>query len=187
MAIEVSPKKQQKPLWQTIIFVISLILLIVSLAAFLLLKYYFTPRIVAEITGMNTQIEAEGNTPAGDKTMAELENEVKAFERKSNDFKTLYDANPRFSKFFPAFEETVHPKVSFSSFSISADQGEVKASLNGRTDSYESLIQQMEIFQALQKSGNFIKSFEISSIGKLEKEEVSFSLFLNVQPSVIKK
>lgn len=187
MAIEVSSKKQQKPLWQTIIFAVSLILLIISLAAFLLLKYRFIPQLVTEIADIDTQIKAEGNIPAGDRTTAELESEVKAFERKSNDFKAIYNSNPRFSKFFPAFEKTVHPKVSFSSFSINVDQGEVRASLEGRTDSYESLIQQMEIFQTLQKSGNFIKSFEISNIGKLEKEAVAFSLLLNVQPSVIEK
>ncbi|MFA5742981.1 MAG: hypothetical protein WCX77_03350 [Candidatus Paceibacterota bacterium] len=182
MAIEVASQKEGKPLWQTLLFYFSFILLVLSLALFLALNVYFVPKLEKETKGITAQIASQGQSVDSGKKISEMEAEVKAAETKLKDFETLYKGNLRASKFFQEFEGAVHPKAYFTSLSLTLKSDEPKAVLSGQTESYQSLIQQIEILQ----SKDFIKNFDISNIGSAGDKEVSFVLTLNLQPSIFK-
>jgi len=73
---------------------------------------------------------------------------------------------------FEIIEENSHPQVWFSQLNLEAKQG--KVILGGQTQSFETLGQQLLIFQNAEK----IKEVTLSSvsINKLGKIEFSFSL-----------
>ena len=183
MAIEVSPLKEEKPLWQTLLFYFSFVLLILSLILFLTLKYYFIVKFNNERTDTQVQIDKQSQSIYEGRTISSIESEVKAAETKIKDFKTLYQGSLKATKFFQEFEGSIHPKVSFSNLSLTLDSDEPKAVLSGKTESFQTLIQQIEI---LQKKTNFIKNFDVSNIGMAGGEGVGFALTLNLQPSIFK-
>jgi hypothetical protein len=183
MAIEVAPQKEEKPLWQTLLFYFSFTLLILSLVSFLVLKYYFVPDFTKKITDIDAQIARQSQSVENGKTIGSMEAEVKAAETKIEDFKTIYQENLKASKFFREFESSVHPKVYFTSLSLTLKPDEPHAVLSGQTESFQSLIQQIEIFQ---NKTNFIKNFDVSNVGMAEEGGVGFSFTLNLQPSIFK-
>ncbi len=183
MAIEVAPQKEEKPLWQTLLFYFSFVLLILSMILFLALKFYFIKKLDTEIGDIDVQIAKQGQSVEDGKTISNIESDVKAAETKIKDFKTLYQGNLKASKFFQEFEGSIHPKVYFTSLSLNLKSDEPKAVLSGQTESFQSLIQQIEIFQ---NKTNFIKNFDVSNIGMAGEGGVGFSLTLNLQPAIFK-
>lgn len=188
MAIEVSPQKEERPLWQALLFYFSFTLLVLALALFLALKFYFIAKLDNGIKEMESEIVKQNQLVFDGKTIGFMEEEVKAAETKIKDFKALYQGSLKATKFFQELEKSVHPKVYFASLSLSMQEEkekekEIKAVLSGQTESFQSLIQQIEI---LQKKQNFIKNFDVSNIGMAEEGGVNFELTLNLQSAVFK-
>ncbi|MDD4625261.1 MAG: hypothetical protein WCX23_00095 [Candidatus Paceibacterota bacterium] len=182
MAIEVAPQKEERPLWQVLLFYFSVLLLVLSLALFLILKMYFIPKFDNEIKDMEDQTAKQNQSVFEGKTIGSIEEEVKSAEAKIKDFKILYQERMNVTNFFQELEKSVHPKVYFANLSLSlGDEEEMKAVLSGQTESFKSLIQQIEI---LQRKTNFIKNFNVSNIGMAEEGGVSFELTLNLRPSI---
>lgn len=189
MAIEVAPKKEERPWWQTMLFYLSFIVLVLSLLLYLFLEAYFVPQLKKDITGKIDEITKESQNKDGsgeqEKKIEEIINEVKAAKTEVEDFKNFYYNSKKASTFFPLFEEMVHPKVYFDSFSLTLNDKKSEAQLSGETEGFESLIQQIEILQ-LQKSA--INSFEVSNIVKSgEGTKVKFNLLLNLSQSIFEK
>jgi hypothetical protein len=187
MAIELAPKKEERPLWQTILFYLSFVLLVLSLAVYLFIEVYYLPKINADIKGKVSQIEQENAQSEGEKTIGSMVDDVKMAKMEIDEFKNFYQNSSKASNFFPLFEGIVHPSVYFDSFSLTLG-AEPKASLSGKAaDGYESLIQQIEILKEQTQKQTFITSFEISNVVKAEKAgTVSFNLLLNLAPSIFK-
>lgn len=166
-----------------ILFYFSFVLLILSLISFLILKYYFIVNFDNRIKDTQAQTKKQNQSIYDGKTIADIEEEVKEAESAVKDFKSLYQNRLKATAFFKEFEKSIHPKVYFSNLSLTLDSDEPKASLSGKTESFQTLIQQIEI---LKKKTNYIKSFDVSNIGMAGGEGVGFALTLNLQPSIFK-
>jgi hypothetical protein len=182
MAIELAPKKEERPLWQIVLFYLSFVLLVLSLVVYLFLEVYYLPQLDKDIKGKISLIIQESNNMDNGKTIGAIVEDVKTAKSEIDGFKNFYQNSNKASSFFPLFEKIVHPMVYFDSFNLTLGE-EAKASLSGKTNSYESLIQQIEILQ----NQTFITSFEVSNIVKTGETQVSFNLLLNLTPSIFKK
>lgn len=189
MSIEVAPKKEERPWWQTMLFYLSFISLVLSLLLYLFLQVYFIPELKKGITAKTDEITKESQNKDGSgeqaKKIEEVINDVKRAKTEVEDFKNFYYDSKKASTFFPLFENMVHPQVYFDSFSLRLDDKKAEAQLSGETEGFESLIQQIEILQ-LQRS--VINSFEVSNIVKSgEGTKVKFNLLLNLSESIFER
>jgi len=173
MAIEIIPKEAKKfPLWQNILFYFSLVLLLASLSGFFVLNY-FQKKSQATLDDLRKTIE-KGFT-AEEKT---LEKELLSYQKKIEDFSTLFLDYRLTSKLFGFFEKLIHPKVFFTDFSL--DPKLNKLSLSGQTENFETLGQQILIFQKEEK----IKSLDLKEIGISKEGKIEFSLDISFIPLV---
>jgi hypothetical protein len=112
---------------------------------------------------------------------AALEKEVLTNQKKIKQFNFLINDYEYSSNAFGFLENLTHPKVYFSSFSLNIESGEM--SLSGMADGFESLNQQLEIFQQEPK----ITTVTLSNVGFSEDSDISFSFVLKLDPTVFQK
>lgn len=172
MEIGLIPKKPtEKPLWQIVLFYSSIgFLFLVTLAAIIL--SYAGGKTKLEIT----RLDQELNRP---KTTAEtqLEKKVLQAQERISSFKSLLESAKPASKIFTLLEKTTHPQVVFAQLDFSAAGN--KISLSGQTDNFQTLGQQLLIFQSeplIAKS-----SLDQLGIGKGGAVEFGISLVLSDQ------
>ena len=166
--VEIIPKptKEKIPLWQIILFYLSISLIVVMIISYFVIDYF--------------QKQAENNLQSLEKAIAErtnkdLEEEVVGYKRKIEDFSYLLSQHRKTSKFFSFFEKLIHPRVWFSGFSLSLK--DFRVTVSGTAESFRILGQQLIIFQ----KNPLIKKTELSgiSIGPEGKIHFTFNLFLN--------
>ena len=80
---------------------------------------------------------------------------------------------------FAILENLAHPKVQFTSLNL--DMKEAKAAISGKTESFQTLDQQLRIFMG---DKNIIKA-ELSDISMGERGGVGFSFTLFLNPSLL--
>ncbi len=172
MEIGLIPKKPtEKPLWQIILLYFSVGFLFMVVLTAIILSYAGS-KARAEIA----KLDQELNRP---KTAAErqLEREVLQAQQRVSSFKSLIEGAKPASKVFELLERTTHPAVVFIKLSFSASDN--KISLSGQTDNFQTLGQQLLIFQA---EPLIIKSnLDQIGIGKSGSVEFNISLVLNDQ------
>jgi Tfp pilus assembly protein PilN len=170
MEIGLIPKKPtEKPLWQIILLYFSVGFLFMVVLAMVILSYAGS-KAKLEIA----KLDQELNRP---KTAAEiqLEREVLQAQARISNFKSLIESAKPASKVFELLERTTHPAVVFGQLSFSAVDN--KISLSGQTDNFQTLGQQLLIFQS---EPLIIKSnLEQIGIGKSGSVEFNISLVLN--------
>lgn len=112
-----------------------------------------------------------------------LEKELKNYNKKINLFQELINKHFLVSKIFPFLEERTHQKVFFQNFELVS--GENKINLNGQTDNFLTLHQQILIFQNEPE----IKETKLTnvSIGKEGRVDFELSLIFNSEILKIKK
>jgi hypothetical protein len=112
---------------------------------------------------------------------AALEKEVLTNQKKIKQFNLLINDYEYSSSIFGFLENLTHPKVYFSSFNFNIESGEL--SLSGMADSFESLNQQLEIFQEEPK----IITSTLSNVGFSQDSDISFSFVLTLDPTIFQK
>lgn len=175
MAIEISPREEKQPLWQTAIFVFSLVLFLLCAGAYAALNFYLIPRGEESLKSLESELAIQGT-----QEQKEMKKEVLLAAGQVNDFEILYRNRLKATNLFEFLQECTHPKVSFSSFSLNLASS--TASLSGQTNSFESLIQQIKILRDQQ----YIKSFEVSNIALAKVGGVSFNLSLTLESTIFK-
>jgi len=174
MAIEIAPVKKETSNKENIVLLFSILILIVCFG----LYFYFSQVLLAqketETINLNTQLLALGQEDIKTK-----EAELALAGVYINDFKILFENNPKASNFFGTFQKWAHPKVVYSGFSFDVS-GNI--SMAGKTSGFQNVMQQLAL---LNQEGS-IQSYQISNVGMTENGGVTFNLDLVLKPEVLK-
>ena len=174
--VEIIPKPTPKlPFkWLNILFYFSLILVLFSIFSFFLIDHF-------QRKAFQTLEDLE-STLAREKTPEEvaLEKEIFGYQKKINDFSILLESYQPPLNFFPVLEKNSHPKVQFTDFSLNPKN--LQAILSGKTESFQTLDQQLSIF----KKENLIKDVNLSKLFIGKEGEVEFTLNLSLSPAIFK-
>jgi len=173
--MEIIPKKTPGlPLWLNILFYASIILLIATVASYFVLDKFI------ERNGETLKNVEEKLTDQKNPEFVSLKNEVLNYQKKINDFFQIINSHLKTSKFFGFFEKLCHPKAWFSQFKLNSESGSVE--LSGTTQSFESLGQQILIFE----KEPLIEKVELKNVSLTKIGEVDFSVNLSLSKEVIK-
>ncbi|MDD4661823.1 MAG: hypothetical protein PHG24_00900 [Candidatus Pacebacteria bacterium] len=168
--------KEETPTWKKILFIFSIVLAFIVLVIFSYNQFSKIPQKSAKITSINIELAKQGT----EEQQVQREFVLEA-ESKLNEFKQIYDQKVNFDKFFNEFGSWVYPRVSFLSLTI--DVASSKLTIEGQTDTLQSVMQQLILLDAK----NNILSYTISNIEIGENGLVSFNLELNINPELFKK
>jgi len=175
MAIEIVPKEKIKvPLKENLLFYLSLILFIFSLATSFFLDYCQKKNfdILEEIEMILIK----------EKTKEEIRIEQKMLgvKKKIEDFSFLLSSHKKNTNFFKFLEKTTHPRILFHDLILETEEG--KVNLSGKTENLKILGQQLLIFNREQ----FIEKAELLNT-KIGKEGgIEFSIELSLNPEIFK-
>ncbi len=173
MAIQITPQKiktTNKALWITILFYFSLVLFLASVASYFVFDHFLVDY-SKKVISLQMDIEQAEN-----KEQKLKKQEVVEIQDQIKDFSKLLDDHKFISTFFAEFEKWCHPRVWFSSISLSITDSSVN--LNGETDSFETLGQQMLVL----KNHSLIKEIDLSNIQMGQNERINFNLGLTFYP-----
>lgn len=175
MAIEIIPKpKIEVPAREDILFVLSLVLLILSLGAFFGLNYYQkkNSKTLRDLEEILTR----------EKTKEEitLEQKVLEIKEKIEKISLLLPSHKKSSNFFSFLERVTHPKVFFGDLELKPEKGRVE--LQGKAEDFRILGQQLSIFkkEELIENTNLLRA----SIG--EEGGIEFSINLSLKSEIFK-
>ena len=175
MAIQIVPKDiAKKPFWLNILFYFSLVLLIGLSASYFTLNY-FIQKADQRIQELDEELE-KAKTPEE----IALEGEVLGYQEKIGDFSVLIKDHRFNSNLFSFLENLTHPKVWFSNFTLDSEIKKVK--ISGETESFQTLGQQLIIFQ----NEEHIKKVDLSNIALGERGKIEFDFDLLLDPKIFK-
>ncbi len=175
MAIEIEPEKKQGSSGNNILLAASIVFLVLSFGSYFYLNNFAIPRKTAQINNATATLASMSTEDIQAK-----ENELTLAQKYINDFKILYENNPKTSKFFDSFQKWAHPKVVYSGLSL--DVGNKKVTIKGTTDGFQSVMQQIALIQ----NEPSIQSFDISNIALGEQGGVTFDLSVILKPELFK-
>ncbi len=174
--VEIIPKPTKRILpWQNALFYLSLALVIAVVFGYFILLYFEN-----KASGASRNLEekiAEVGTP--EEKAREIE--VFAQKRKIEDFSKLLQGHQKSSNFLKFLEGITHPKVWFSRVELNIDQ--FQAQLSGRTQSFQTLGQQLFIFQRQ----NLIQNVDLAKLSLGKTGEAEFSFLLSFDPELLKE
>lgn len=171
MVIEIIPKEKAKPLrWQDVLFYISLFLLLVSIISYFALDYFIkgADQRLKELEAKLTEIKSPQQIA--------LEEEVLDYKEKIEDFALLFNAHQKSSNFFDFLEKNTHPKVFFSELNLNTRGNRV--SLSGRAENFQTLGQQLLIFQ----NSEYIQNLNLSGVRIGKEGEIKFNFDFSLTP-----
>jgi Tfp pilus assembly protein PilN len=172
--MELIPKQTLRiPKWLDILFYVSLVLLLVSFIGYLVLGQLIK-------SSQNNLDQLNLSLKQGTAQNQELEKSILNYQKKIKDFSSIISNRSSIGSFFELFQGKIHPKVWFNELSL--DPLNYKASLNGQTQSFESLGQQMLIF----RGDKMIQEVELKGVLVNEKGGIDFSLSLTFEPQAFK-
>lgn len=175
MPIEIIPKKAPKlPLGLNILFYFSIVLVLVSFSGFFILNHL--EKKSADNLQNLEEVLAKKKTP---KETA-LEEEILKYQKKINNFSILINLHQSPLNSFSVLERTSHPKVQFTNFSLNSEEFEIV--LSGKTESFQTLGQQVLIF----KNENLIKDVNLSKLSIGKEGGAEFTLSLSLDPEIFK-
>lgn len=176
MAIEIVPKEVIKPVpWQNILLYFFIFLLLVSIAGYFALDYYFVEKAQQELQELEIKI-SEAKTPQ----QIALEEEILDYREKIEDFSSLFLNHKKNSNFFNSFEKVTHPKIFFSELNLNTKLNQVK--LSGRAESFRVLGEQLLIF----RNTEFIENLSLSDVAIGKEGEIQFTFNLVFNPNLFK-
>ncbi len=180
MPIQIIPKEAAKlPLWQNIMFYFSIGLVLSILGSYGIL-YHFTKKAVEDFNNIDKAI-IQGKT----EQILTLENEMKSYRDKIDDFASLIN-NHKFSyNFFGKLEDKIgvlekntHPKVFFNEMNFNVTGNSVV--MSGTTESFEIIGQQIFLFQ----NDPDVKSVKISKAEINKEGKIDFNLDILLDPTL---
>lgn len=173
MAIEVIPKPKNKVIFAgtTVLYIITAVLIIFILSYFaLIFLKNRADKNLAEIEKRLTRTEEE----------SKLENQVSSAKRNLDNWSLLASEHRFPLAVFKLLQKNTHPKVSFSGFQFNLRENTL--ALEGQTENYETLGQQVLIFQ----NHNLIQKVNVSKISINPERRINFELKLFVDPQILK-
>lgn len=169
--VTIIPKGPQKTsLLQPLLFYFSIGLVIAMALAFFVLNN-FANRASDNFTDLEEQIEQVGD--------ADMEDRVIKLITKMEDFSLLVADHQKPSRFFDFLESITHPKVGF--LELELIPSDLQANLTGFATDFQSVAQQMYIFQDQE---DFIKGVELTELSLGSMGEAIFVLELHLSPAL---
>lgn len=172
--VEIIPKPEEKiPIWQNILFYLSLLLLLGAVVSYFLLNVYIEE---SKITVENLK-EAISREKTAEERI--IEEEILGYQEKIGNFVQLVSKHLFPSRIFEFIEKNTHPEVWFSAVEINSESGQIK--LVGQTENFITLAQQIQIFREKTKEDNpKVKDFYLTNINIGKEGKVNFNLNLNL-------
>jgi Tfp pilus assembly protein PilN len=169
MAIQIIPKERERPaLWLSLLLYLSVFLLVATAGS-----YFFL---------INLQQKTEREYMSLEQQLSELKNskeavlgqEIADHKKKIDNFFSIFENRLYTSQVLPLIEKLAHPKVFFSILRAGTDG---KITISGATENFQTLGQQMAIFQGekLVKETTLSNSF----LNEAGKTEFVFDLLLD--------
>jgi hypothetical protein len=175
MVIQIIPKQRDRSLsLVNILLYFSLVLLVAAAASYFILNY-FQQKTEKDIQLLDEKLAAADASPE-----AVLAKEVLDYQKKIDDFSSLLASHTNSSSTFSLIESITHPKVFFSDFLLEINKKSI--TLSGKTDSFQTLDQQLSIF----KNDKIIKEVNISNIVFEKDGRISFGFNLILDPQIFK-
>lgn len=173
--VEIIPKSfEEIPSWQRILLY-SLVFLLIAVIVSLFLLTNFQKESESYLKTLKERLLEEGAPK-----VAELEEEILDYKKKIEDFSSLFENHILNTKFFDFIENKVHPQVFFSE--INLDSKNSSLNLNGVTDSFLSLGQQISVF----RKEELIKELVLSNISISEKGGIEFNLTISFEEELFR-
>lgn len=173
--MEIIPKKViQIPKWLNYLFYISLVVLFLVIIGIFVVNNYVSSSqtVLKELESLLIQMRNPENIA--------LESEVRNYERKIRDFAPLFEAHLETSNIFKFLQKDCHPKAWFQQFSLDSRQNKINVS--GKTQSFETLGQQILIF----KNDNLVQDVKLEQVSLGKEGKIDFSLSISLNPQVFK-
>lgn len=176
MAIQIVPREEERsPIWIDILFYLSLILLVATVSSYFILNH-LKQKEEQRYASLQQQI-------SGEKGLKEInmEKEVIDYKKKIDDFSLILNSRLYISQIFPFFEGLIHPNVVLHDFSAEALTG--KISFSGTTENFQTLGQQMVIFQ----NEKLIRETKLTDVFFDNEGNISFDFEITLDPKVLQK
>jgi Tfp pilus assembly protein PilN len=173
--VKIIPKPKPKtPFFVNLIFWLSIILLIGSIA--LLLSFE------SKVSKLENQKEAlEKELGSAQTEVKTLEKELREVALKIEDFSKILKEHKHLSEFFNLLKKSTHRKVQFTGLEL--DTRTLSADLTGKTENFQTLGEQLLILNNREE----IKNLEVSNITLSREGTVEFELSFNFSDKLIKK
>ena len=173
--VEIIPKKvPELPPWLNIAFYFSLAILISSILGCFVLGNSLKNN-QKTISNLEKSL-LEGRSSE----RINLEKEILKYQRKIEDFSQLLSKHLTITEVFNTLQKNCHPEVWFSRFNL--DAKEAKISILGETQNFETLGQQLLIFQ----NENLIKEVNLDQTLITKEGKIQFNLILSLDPQILK-
>jgi len=174
MAIEIIPRKAdiKNNSLMDIVFYFAFFLLAVTILSYFGIRF-FDSKTVEKYKEAQVQITAK-ETPE----VREKEKQILLYRDKINDYSTILDKHVRASNVFSFLEQLTHPQIIFSWFSL--DEESALLSLSGKADGFESLGQQILLFEGNESTVNVI----LKKVSLAKDGSVDFQLDITLDPKI---
>lgn len=173
MAIEIIPKKVVEPSpWQNTLLYFFISLLLVSILGYFALDYF------VKEADRNLQELKEELIEARSPQQIALEKEILDYREKIEDFSFLLISHQKTSNFFDFLEKITHPEVFFSELNLDTKESRVR--LYGQAESFQTLGQQLLIFQ----KSEFIQGLRLPEIRIREEGKIEFVFDFSLDPEL---
>jgi len=164
--VKVIPKAatKQEPAIKRILPWLSFLLVIIAIGLYFIFS--------SQVTKATTTLEQTEQELAKFRTeqYLELQEEILIFKTKVDDVADLLQRRKKLSNFFSFLETFVHPDIYFTSLSLNMDES--KAILEGISNNFISLGQQILVFE----QDSFIEGVELTNVSLEEEGQIEFSI-----------
>ena len=171
--IEIIPKPAIKtPLWQEVLFYFSIALLVGVILSYFIIGH-FQKESSAALEDLEARL-AQERTPQ----RVVLEETVLGQQKKIRDFASIFGEHRVVSEIFEILEKDTHPQVMFQNLSLDPERAQTE--ISGLTDSFQTMGEQLLIFQKEEK----IKTAELSDVSINKDGKINFTLLISFSPQV---
>ncbi|MDD4989777.1 MAG: hypothetical protein PHW31_00475 [Candidatus Pacebacteria bacterium] len=172
--LTIIPKpKIETPKWVNIAFLICLAVWVALIGFFVFFK-------VQASSQQNKKADIESQLAAlNTKENQDLESKVAKFAKKIKNFSLVFKEHRNNFRFFDFLRNNCHPNVRFYSLNLTSSKGTVI--LDGQTDTYQSLSQQIAIF----KKNSLISDFQVFNISLSKEGKITFQFSLKIDQQVL--
>jgi hypothetical protein len=160
--------------YENILFYFSVIVLL-SVAGCYFYLAYASQKLEAEGTALDATLTKKKTTE-----QKRLEQDVLSNQQRMTDFPVLLSSHKTGSEFFRKLEALTHPYIIFNMAKVSPIMG--TATVGGTADSFESLAQQLQIFDGAE---GFAKNIDLSKIALNNEGRVDFTFTIDLDPAVL--
>ncbi len=172
--LTIIPKpKKEAPKWVNIAFLVCLAMWVALIGCFIFFK-------VQASSQQNKKAYTESQFASfNTKANQDLESKVAKAAKKIKNFSLVFKEHRNNFRFFDFLRNNCHPNVRFSSLNLASAKGTVI--LDGQTDTYQSLSQQIAIF----KKNSLVNDFQVFNISLSKEGKITFQFAFKVDQQVL--